>query len=126
MADPDRGHQGGPLSGLRVVELGSFIAGPFAGQLLGDYGADVIKVEPPEPATRCGAGAITARRRQPVVAGDRAQQAVGGASTCATPAGADLVRRLRRQLRRRLENFRPGRLAEWGLGYDQLARSIPA
>ena len=38
----------GPLSGIRVLEMGSFIAGPFAGQLLGDYGAEVIKVEPPE------------------------------------------------------------------------------
>ena len=37
----------GPLAGVRVLELGSFIAGPFAGQLLGDYGAEVLKVEPP-------------------------------------------------------------------------------
>src|SRR5438552_13799190 len=47
----------GPLAGVRVLELGSFIAGPFAGQLLGDYGADVIKVESPgdgDPMRRWG------------------------------------------------------------------------
>ncbi|HRE02450.1 MAG TPA: CoA transferase, partial [Ilumatobacteraceae bacterium] len=47
----------GPLSGVRVLEMGSFIAGPFAGQLLGDYGADVIKIEPPgdgDPMRRWG------------------------------------------------------------------------
>ena len=47
----------GPLDGVRVLELGNFIAGPFAGQLLGDYGADVIKVESPgdgDPMRRWG------------------------------------------------------------------------
>ena len=47
----------GPLAGVRVLELGSFIAGPFSGQLLGDYGADVVKVEPPgegDPMRRWG------------------------------------------------------------------------
>ena len=47
----------GPLQGVRVLELGSFIAGPFSGQLLGDYGAEVVKVEPPgdgDPMRRWG------------------------------------------------------------------------
>src|SRR6476620_4879322 len=44
---PPVDRRSGPLAGVRVLELGSFIAGPFAGQLLGDYGADVIKVEAP-------------------------------------------------------------------------------
>src|SRR5215210_7878998 len=57
VTDDDDDANGGPLVGVRVLELGSFIAGPFAGQLLGDYGADVYKVEPPgggDPMRRWG------------------------------------------------------------------------
>jgi len=46
----------GPLRDLRVIEAGQLIAGPFCGQLLGDFGAEVIKIEPPERATRCAPG----------------------------------------------------------------------
>jgi crotonobetainyl-CoA:carnitine CoA-transferase CaiB-like acyl-CoA transferase len=63
-ADGDRD---GPLDGVRVLELGSFIAGPFSGQLLGDYGADVIKVEPPDEGDPDAAMGRDDRRRQPLV-----------------------------------------------------------
>ena len=114
----------GPLVGLRVLELGSFIAGPFAGQLLGDYGADVIKVETPgqgDPMrtwgiTHDGDGlwwpAIARNKRS--VAIDM-HHAAGGGTRPALAARVDVV----------LENFRPGRLEEWGLGYDALWSDNP-
>ena len=104
----------GPLAGVRVLELGSFIAGPFAGQLLGDYGADVIKVESPgdgDPMRRWG---ITrdgdslwwptiARNKRSVVA--RPAPGAGARARRATwPAQCDVV----------LENFRPGTLERVG------------
>ena len=46
-----------PLQGLKVIEMGQLIAGPFASKLLGEFGADVIKIEPPGLATRCASGA---------------------------------------------------------------------
>ncbi len=114
------------LDGLRVLELGSFIAGPFAGQLLGDLGADVVKVEPPGNRGSDAAVGGARRRPQPLVARDRAQQALGrgrparrawAATSCAGLAGhVDVV----------LENFKPGTLERWGLGYDALAAANPA
>ena len=108
-----------PLSGLQVLELGNFIAGPFAGQLLGDYGAEVIKIETPgegDPMrawglTRDGQGlwwpAIARNKRS--VAVDLRDEA--GRDSCgAWLDRVDVV----------LENFRPGRLDEWGLGYEQM------
>jgi formyl-CoA transferase len=124
VAEPDRGHEGGPLSGLRVVELGSFIAGPFAGQLLGDYGADVVKVEPPgsgDPMRRWGITADGESLWWSAIARNKRSVAVD----LREPAGRRLVRRLIASCDVVLENFRPGRLAEWGLGYDQLSEINP-
>ena len=114
----------GPLVGLRVLELGSFIAGPFAGQLLGDYGADVIKVETPGQGDPMRAWGVTHEGQSlwwPAIARNKRSVAVD----LRRPAGRDLIRRMATHVDIVLENFRPGRLAEWGLGYEDLQAHNP-
>jgi formyl-CoA transferase len=120
----------GPLRDLRVLELGSFIAGPFAGQLLGDLGAEVLKVEPPgegDPMRRWGVclphgpggehrsvwGPAIARNKRSVAIDLRRRD--GAALVAAMAAHCDVV----------LENFRPGTLEGFGLGYETLAAANP-
>jgi formyl-CoA transferase/succinyl-CoA--D-citramalate CoA-transferase len=114
----------GPLAGVRVLELGNFIAGPFAGQLLGDYGADVIKVEPPGEGDPMRHWGVTrdgdslwwptiARNKRSVVLDLREHAARTTAAHLA--AQCDVV----------LENFRPGTLERWGLGYADLSPRNP-
>jgi formyl-CoA transferase len=115
---------GGPLAGVRVLELGSFIAGPFAGQLLGDYGAEVIKIEPPVVGDPMRTWGITRDGESlwwPSIARNKRSVAVD----LRQDAGRALVRRLMDEVDVVLENFRPGRLEEWEMGYDELARSNP-
>ena len=115
----------GPLSGIRVLELGSFIAGPFAGQLLGDYGAEVIKVEPPEagdPMRKWGHCDDKGRSFWwPAIARNKQSVAINLRSE----EGRDVVRQLALQSDVILENFTPGRLAEWQLGYENLSKANP-
>jgi formyl-CoA transferase len=115
----------GPLSDLRVVELGTLLAGPFCGQLLGDMGAEVIKVEPPgqgDPLRVWGqekAGGkslwwpVVARNKKSITLDLR--QAEGQKVLHELVAKADFL----------LENFRPGTLEKWGCGYDELAKINP-
>lgn len=113
----------GPLCGLRVLELGSLIAGPFGGQLLGDYGAEVIKIEAPagDPLRRWGvlhAGeslwwTSIARNKRSVVV------------DLNTEAGVGVVRRLALTADIVIQNLRPGQLEHWGLGYESLAAENP-
>ncbi len=114
----------GPLAGLRVLELGSFIAGPFAGQLLGDYGAEVIKIEAPvqgDPMRRWGIVEDGQSLWWPAIARNKKSVAID----LRRPEGRALVRRLAGQCDIVLENFRPGRLDEWNLGYSDLAAMNP-
>ena len=114
----------GPLDGVRVLELGSFIAGPFAGQLLGDYGADVIKVESPDDGDPMRRWGVTrdgdslwwptiGRNKRSVVLDLRDEH------------GRDLARRLASQCDVVLENFRPGVLDKLGLDYVTLSAANP-
>jgi formyl-CoA transferase len=114
----------GPLVGLRVLELGNFIAGPFAGQLLGDYGAEVIKVETPgqgDPMRGWGTTHDGQGLFWPAIARNKRSVAIDLRHS----AGRELIGRLAGQVDVLLENFRPGRLDEWGLGYETLRLQSP-
>jgi crotonobetainyl-CoA:carnitine CoA-transferase CaiB-like acyl-CoA transferase len=106
----------GPLRDIRVLELGQLIAGPFCGQLLGDMGAEVIKLEAPgvgDAMRTWGRGAavwwpVIARNKKSVTLNLRDSR------------GQDLFRALVRQADVVIENFRPGTLEKWGLGPAEL------
>jgi formyl-CoA transferase len=110
-----------PLGGLRVLELGQLVAGPFAGALLAGFGAEVIKIEPP------GAG-DPLRRWRKMYQGTSLWWRVMGrnkqsvALDLRDPRGQELVRRMigRGGIDIVVENFRPGRLEAWGLGWEVL------
>ena len=112
-----------PLAGLKVLELGQLIAGPFVGKTLADFGAEVIKVEPPEgDALRQwrllhnGTSVwwqVQSRGKQSVVLDLR------------TEAGRDAVRALAAECDVLIENFKPGTLERWGLGPDALSAANP-
>ncbi|GIF26142.1 formyl-CoA transferase [Actinoplanes tereljensis] len=114
-----------PLSDIRVIETGTLLAGPFCGQLLGDFGAEVIKLEDPgkgDPMRQWGREKPHGQSLWwPVVA--RNKKSV----TCnlRTPEGQDLVRRLVAESDVLLENFRPGTLEKWGLSYEALSQINP-
>lgn len=115
----------GALSDIRVIETGTLLAGPFCGQLLGDFGAEVIKLEDPgkgDPMRQWGREKphgqslwwpVVARNKKSVTCNLRVKE------------GQDLVRRLVADADVLLENFRPGTLERWGLGWDELSAINP-
>jgi formyl-CoA transferase len=119
-AAPSREPGPEPLAGLRVTELGTLLAGPFCGQLLGDFGAEVIKVEEPgrgDPMRQWGREKPHGKSLWwPVVARNKKSVTVN----LRDPQGQDLVRQLAAKSDVLLENFRPGTLERWGLAPGQL------
>ena len=122
IAPPDRSttrpDPRGPLAGLRVLDLGTVYAAPITAMLLGDWGADVIKVEHPrgDPARTHGLSKDGHGLWWKVIA--RNKRAI--TLNFGKPAGQDILRRLVEQADVVIENFRPGVLEKWGLGPDEL------
>lgn len=115
----------GPLADLVVVELGTLIAGPFCGQILGDFGAEVIKVEDPrtgDPMRQWGRSLPQGQSPWWPVIG-RNKKSVG--IDLRQPEGQALARALIRGADVLIENFRPGAMEKWGLSYDSLAAENP-
>lgn len=112
------------LAGLRVVEMGQLIAGPFAGKILGEFGADVIKIEPP------GAG-DPLRNWRLIKDGTSVWWQVQSrnkrsiALDLRSPEGQDIARQLIAGADVLIENFRPGTLEGWGLDYESLSKLNP-
>ncbi len=115
----------GPLNGVRVIEMGQLIAGPFCGQLLGDFGAEVIKIEPPgvgDPMRGWGQQkkdghplwwSVIARNKKSVTIDLRQAE------------GQELARQLIAKSDVLIENFRPGTMEKWGLDYATLSKLNP-
>ncbi|VAV93746.1 L-carnitine dehydratase/bile acid-inducible protein F [hydrothermal vent metagenome] len=125
MTNDDAQEATGPLKGIRVIEMGQLLAGPFCGQLMGDFGAEVIKVEQPgigDPMREWGQEKphglslwwpVIARNKKSVTLNLRESQ------------GQDIIRKLVEKSDILIENFRPGTLEKWGLGYDELKKINP-
>jgi len=120
----DRLSTTGPLQGLRVIDAGNMIAGPLAATLLGDFGADVIKIEQP--------GLGDPMRHWTPAKDDRSLwwKVLGRNKrlitlNLSTSAGQELLRRLVPPVDVVIENYRPGTFARWGLGYEALSALNP-
>jgi formyl-CoA transferase len=110
----------GPLAGVKVIELGTLIAGPFCARLLAEFGAEVIKVEAPEGGDQIRGWRkmyqgtslwwyVQARNKKSVTVNLR------------VPEGQEIVRRLASEADIVVENFRPGALEKWNIGWPQLS-----
>lgn len=114
-----------PLEGIRVLELGNFVAAPFAGKLFAEFGAEVIKVEDPKKGDPI--------RNWSVLHGDtslwwyvHARNKKSVAIDLRVPEGQELIRELAEDVDVVLENFRPGTLEKWGIGYEDLKKINPS
>jgi formyl-CoA transferase len=118
-----------PLEGIKVIELGQLIAGPFAGKMFAEFGAEVIKIEPPAADGQPGGDPL--RQWRKLHDGTslwwyaQARNKKSVTINLRLAAGQELVRTLAREADIVIENFRPGTMEKWGLGYERLAAENP-
>ncbi|MDO5678916.1 MAG: CaiB/BaiF CoA-transferase family protein [Pelistega sp.] len=113
-----------PLDGIKVVELGQLIAGPFACKMLAEFGAEVIKIEPPETGDPLRKWRLLHNGTSVWWASQsRNKQSV--TLNLHSPEGQDVVRQLIKNADVLVENFRPGTLEKWGLGWEELKQINP-
>lgn len=114
----------GPLEGLKVIELGQLIAGPFCTRVLAEFGAQVVKIESPK-------GGDPLRQWRKLYEGNslwwllQARNKQSVTVNLKSPEGQEIVRRLAANADIVVENFRPGAMEKWGLGYEDLSRENP-
>ena len=118
-----------PLDGLKVLEMGTLIAGPFCGRLLAEFGAEVIKIE--SPADARGEGGDPLRKWRRLHEGTslwwyaQARNKKSVTINLREKEGQDIVRKLALEADIIVENFRPGTLEKWNLGFDALSKDNP-
>ena len=116
--------QAPPLKGIKVIELGTLIAGPFCSRILGEFGAEVIKIESP-------GGGDQLREWRKMYEGTslwwyvQARNKKSVTVNMRVPEGQEIVRKLAAEADIVIENFRPGALEKWNLGFDELAKINP-
>src|ERR1700674_2535479 len=124
MTDPENGANRKALKGLRVLEMGQMLAGPFASALLAWFGADVIKIEPPvtgDPIREWRGLYEDTSLWWYLLGRNKKSITINLRNT----KGQDLVRQLVAHADIVVENFRPGTMKKWGLGYEDLKRINP-
>ncbi|ASJ72924.1 CaiB/BaiF CoA transferase family protein [Granulosicoccus antarcticus] len=115
----------GALDGIRVLELGQLIAGPFCGQLLADNGAEVLKIEPPKTGDAMREWGRSDDNGKPIWWSVIARNKKSVTLNLRLAAGQDILKQLVADADVLIENFRPGTMERWGLSYEELSRINP-
>ena len=115
-----------PLSGVRVVDVGNFLAGPYAASIMGEFGAELLKVEHPiagDPMRRFGTPSPRADATLKWLSEGRNRKSV--TIDLRQPEGVQLFLRLLAKSDVLIENFRPGTMEEWGLTWERIREANP-